>query len=169
MASRMRFHLPGLLLALLLLSLLQQSCSYSFKGSLPPHLRTVALPVMENRTPEFGITEDLSQRIYDRMLQDGLLRMASEETADSRLDLVLVELREQEQDIDPEEGTTRVRLTLRVKASFTDVVESRELWSKTLSEWGDYSPTGSPTREEALDTAVSKLVESINQQLLADW
>jgi hypothetical protein len=156
------------LLLTLCLSLLL-SCSYSFKGSLPPHLKTVDIPAMENRTPEYGVAEDLDRRLYERMLQDGLLRIASAEQASSRLSLVLLEVREVEQDIDEEQSTTRVRLTLKVKAEFFDLIEDRSLWVKTISEWGDYSPTGSPDRDEALDTAVDKLVESINQQMLADW
>lgn len=167
-SSRVRLR-SLLLLVLLPLATLLSGCSYSFKGSLPPHLRTIAIPVMENRTPEFGVAEDLSQRVYDRMLQDGLLRVGAEDSASSRLDMILLDIRELEQDVDATQGTTRVRLTIKIKASFIDQIEERELWNKTLSEWGDYSPTGSPTREDALDEAVSKLVESINQQMLSDW
>ena len=43
------------------------SCSfYSMSGSIPPHIKTIAIPLIENETSEFGIAEDIT---------DGLLKV----------------------------------------------------------------------------------------------
>jgi outer membrane lipopolysaccharide assembly protein LptE/RlpB len=157
------------LILLLLLAPLLGGCAYSFKGSLPPHLRTVAIPPIENRTAEFGVAEELTELVLARFLRDGLLKVSGEESADSRLDLAFTQISEAPFAYTSEEQTTQVRLTIRLQAEFWDRVENRSLWKKDFSEWGTYDPNGTPTRSDAIAEAAGRLVEAINQQLVADW
>ncbi len=163
-----RRHFP-LVLGLLLVLGLCAACSYSFKGSLPPHLRTVAIPPIVNETAEFGVAEDLGELVLARFLRDGLLRVTDEERADSRLVLSFKQISEAPFAYSQDEVTSQVRLTIRLHGEFMDRVEDRELWQKDFSEWGTYDPNGTPTRADAIAEAARKLVEAINQQLVADW
>jgi len=145
------------------------ACSYSFKGSLPPHLRTVAIPAIVNETAEFGVAEDLGELVMARFMRDGLLRVTDEGRADSRLVLSFTQISEAPFAYNQDEVTSQVRLTIRLRGEFLDRVEDRQLWQKDFSEWGTYDPNGSPTRADAIAEAARKLVEAINQQLVADW
>jgi len=162
---------PRLLPPLLALSLalLLGACSYSFKGSLPPHLKTVSIPPIGNTTAEFGVAEDLTDLVLARFLRDGLLRVTDEAASDSRLVLTFTQIGEAPFAYGADERTTQVRLTIRLKAEFWDKVEDRSLWSREFSEWATFDPNGTPTRAEAVTVAAGKLVEAINQQLVADW
>ena len=164
MSRRRLFRLP-LLLALLLTS----GCSYSFKGSLPPHLKSVSIPSIVNQTAEFGVAEELTDLVLARFLRDGLLKLTDEAAADSRLSLTFTDIREAPFAYGSDERTTQVRLTIRLKAEFWDKVEDRSLWSREFSEWGTFDPNGTPTRSDAIAEAAGRLVEDINQQLVADW
>ncbi|MDP2359593.1 MAG: LptE family protein [bacterium] len=155
--------------AALILLLLVCSCSYSFKGTLPPHLRTVAIPPIANQTAEFGVAEELNELVLARFLRDGLLKVTDEANADSRLDLVFMQIGESAFAYSQDEQTSLVRLTIRLQAEFWDRVEDRSLWRKDFSEWATYDPSGTPTRAEAIAEAAKRLVEAINQQLVADW
>lgn len=160
---------PAIQLLLGLLLTLGCACSYSFKGSLPPHLRTVAIPSIENKTAEFGVAEDLGDLVMSRFLRDGLLRVTDEAQADSRLLLSFTQISEAPFAYNQDEITSQVRLTIRLHGEFQDQVEDRQLWQKDFSEWGTYDPNGTPTRADAIAEAARKLVEAINQQLVADW
>ena len=144
-------------------------CSYSFKGTLPPHLKTVAIPPIANQTAEFGVAEELTDLVLARFLRDGLLKVTDEAGADSRLDLAFVQISEAPFAYNDQEQTSLVRLTIRLQAEFWDRVEERSLWKRDFSEWGTYDPSGSPTRSDAIAEAAGRLVEAINQQLVADW
>lgn len=145
------------------------ACTYSFKGTLPPHLRTVDIPPIENRTAEFGVAEELTDLVLARFLRDGLLKVTDEASADSRLELAFVQLSEAPFAYSQDEQTSLVKLTIRVQAEFWDRVEDRSLWRKDFSEWGTYDPNGTPSRADAIAEAAGRLVESINQQMAADW
>ncbi|UCE05762.1 MAG: hypothetical protein JSW07_19560, partial [bacterium] len=60
----------NIFLSLLLLALFH--CGYySFSGSsLPSHIRTIAVPMFENRTTEFGVREDITDALINEFTQD---------------------------------------------------------------------------------------------------
>lgn len=151
-----------------LLALLLLAGCYSFKGSLPPHLKSVAIPLMENETAEIGLAEEIGQLVIERFLSDGLLKVSSLEAADAVLHLTLKRIVESAADFDQGETVTRVKVTVSVAGRFEDLVEDRERWAKTFQEWGDFDPD-TETRDDAIDEAVEKIVQSINAQLLSEW
>ncbi len=155
----------GVFVALLLLC---GACAYSFRGTLPPHLDSIAIPLMENRTPEAGITEDLTDLLREEFLQEGLFKVSSLERADCRLDATLLSVSERADNFTDEDVVTNIRLSLRVEVHFVDLVEDRELWVDTFNEFGLFDPD-SETRDDAIDEAVEKLVQKINQRILSDW
>ena len=62
-----------------------QSCGfYSLSGSLPPHIKTISIPMVENETAEFGIAENISDGIQERFNDEGILRVINN-NADSIL------------------------------------------------------------------------------------
>ena len=160
-----RVGLRQLILMFLLLSL---SCSYSFKGSLPEHLRVVVIPQVVNETSEFGIEQSLTDLLRDRTIEEGLLRLGSEEWADCRLQIHLLQITDAPHDYDESETLRSIRTTLRIQADFEDLVEGRLLWSKKFNEWGDYDADDG-LREVAIEEAVDKLILAIHEQMLADW
>jgi hypothetical protein len=157
--------LLGTTLAVLLAT---SSCSYSFKGSLPAHLKVITIPMVENETAEFGISQELTELLRNRTLEEGLLRLGSEETADCSLLITLLQINDSPHDYDESETLKSIRTTLKVNVSFVDLVEGQELWVKSFNEWGEYEPdVGS--RDEAIAEAVDKLIQAVHEEMLADW
>jgi len=63
---------------------------YSFSGStLPSYLKTVGVPVFENRTAEFGIDEDITGIIIDAIRRDNTLKISDPGNADALLNGVV--------------------------------------------------------------------------------
>ena len=50
------------------------SCGYySFKGALPSHIKTVAIPLFENNTAYPNVAEDITNMIVDEFISDNSL------------------------------------------------------------------------------------------------
>ena len=65
---------------------LVMSCGfYSMAGSIPPHIKTIAIPLMDNETAEFGLAEDITDGIIDQFNEEGILGITDEVSAHSIL------------------------------------------------------------------------------------
>ena len=64
---------PALALALLALGL--TGCGYSFRGDLPDHIKTVAVPVFTNRTAEPAVENWLTSAVVEAYATNGRLRV----------------------------------------------------------------------------------------------
>ena len=80
--ERMKFRILFNILILFGILFVPGCGYYSLKGSLPPHLKTVAIPLMENKTAEFGITETLTDAVTDEFVRDGSLKITDRSSAD---------------------------------------------------------------------------------------
>lgn len=79
---------------LLLGALALPGCAgYRLGSMLPPEIKTVHIPVVENETLEPNIEFDVTQAIISRMQRDGSLEVASEGNADAMLSVTLTEYR----------------------------------------------------------------------------
>ena len=75
---------PALGLALLAVGL--AGCGYSFRGTLPDHIRTVAVPVFTNKTAEPAVATFLTSAVVEAFSSNGRLRVVRPEEADAILD-----------------------------------------------------------------------------------
>jgi len=49
------------------------ACGYSFRGTLPPHVRTVAVPIFFNRTQEPGVESIITRAVVQAFATNGRL------------------------------------------------------------------------------------------------
>src|SRR5437879_11767487 len=61
-------------------------CGYGLRGTLPSHLKTIAIPTFANRTSEPGVENFLTRAVVDAFSTNGRLRVVGPETADSILE-----------------------------------------------------------------------------------
>ncbi len=150
--------------------LLSAGCGiYSFSGStLPPHIRTVAVPLFENRTPEFGIDQSLTDGIIEAISQDNTLKISDPDNADSIIEGAIVRIEDRADTYDQAEQASAYRVTITVKASFTDRKDRKVFWDETLTQWGRYD-NSETSREEGLREAIRKLGEDIINRSVSGW
>jgi hypothetical protein len=60
-------------------------CGYSIQGTLPPHIRTIAVPVFANKTAEPGVEAVVTRAVVEAFSTSGRLRVGTPETADAIL------------------------------------------------------------------------------------
>jgi hypothetical protein len=161
----------GNLLALPLVIIL--GCSYSFKGgTVPPHLKSVAIPVVDDASGygDPSLREQFTRELTLRFITDATLELADRNTADAVLEGSIVEVRDAPNVLQGGENVAQRRITVRVKMAFNDLKLRKKMWEKEFSNWGDYPSGGGLTQREAgISEAVRKITEDILNDTVAGW
>ena len=80
----MRQRLGGLALALAAVAV--GACGYSYRGTLPSHVRTVAVPIFLNRTSEPGVESIITRAVVQAFSTNGRLQVVRLADADAVLE-----------------------------------------------------------------------------------
>ncbi len=72
--------------AVLLLAALLGGCGYTVNGTLPSHIKTVAVPIFQNRTSEPAIEGLITRAVVEAFSTNGRLKVVSRDQADAVLD-----------------------------------------------------------------------------------
>lgn len=154
-------------------ALLVVGCSYSFKGgTVPPHLKTVAIPVVEDVSGygDPSLREQFTRELTQRFISDATLELADRTTSDAVLEGTIVDVRDAPNVLQGGENVAQRRITVRVKVKFNDLKLRKMIWDKEFSNWGDYPSGGGLTQRQAgIEEAVRKLTEDILNDTVAGW
>ena len=76
-----------------ILILLCNSCAYySFKGSLPVHIKNICIIPVINESNEFSAAELLNDELNTYMLSENILDIVSPDNADSQLEIIIKDM-----------------------------------------------------------------------------
>jgi hypothetical protein len=140
-------------------------CTYSFKGgTVPAHLKTIAIPLVQDQSG-YGdptLRDDLTQQLVDRFTNDNTLQIADRNSADSMLEGVVTDVKDAPSVVQAGEQVAARRITVTVHVTFEDLKLRKKVWEKDFSNWGDYPSGGGLTqRNDGIKEAVRKLTEDI--------
>src|SRR5712692_11412745 len=71
---------------LLLLAVVGGGCGYTLGGNLPPHVKTVAVPIFKNLTQQPAIENVITAAVVNAFANGGRLKVVPVEQADSVLE-----------------------------------------------------------------------------------
>jgi hypothetical protein len=168
---------PGLAALILLAAAGGAGCGvYGFSSSLlPAHIRTVAVPLPENRTNRSDLAAALADSLTEAFLADQTLKLAGERDADSVVEGVILEYRREPFTYDAQENVQTYRLEIVMEARFVDVRKNKVIWErKRLAQWDTYNFAevgGKPpeTEEIGIGRVLGKLTDDIVNQTLQAW
>src|SRR5207245_9971778 len=98
-------------------------CGYGLRGTLPSHLKTIAIPTFANRTSEPGGENFLTRAVVDAFSTNGRMRVVGPETADSILEGEVTGYEVQSLAFDASAHVSRYRLMVTLHRRFRDVSE----------------------------------------------
>jgi outer membrane lipopolysaccharide assembly protein LptE/RlpB len=128
----------GALVALSAL-LLGAGCGYSWRGTLPEHIRTVGIPVFANRTQWPNIETALTAAVASAFATDGRLKVVNPSEADAILEGEIVNYQVTVLAFDSNANPQQYRLFVTVNVSFRDVRRGVMLFEQRgLQERVDY-------------------------------
>jgi lipopolysaccharide assembly LptE-like protein len=163
--------------ALCLIAACAGSCAYSTSAALlPPHLKTVAIPVFENGTTEYALPQEITDAVILRFVQDNHLRVVPERSASSVIRGKVVGYRNGVFGFSEQVRAQEYRVTITVSVIFKDLVKNREVWSETaLTKTSNYYVTPVPgdttahTEVDGRREAVLKIADEILARSVQGW
>jgi hypothetical protein len=148
-------------------------CVYSFTGaSVPPHLKTVAIPLVDDQSGlgEPGLREKFTTELIQLFTADNSLEVADRGTSDSILEGAILSVSDAPAVVTQGEQVTRRRVTITARFAFQDMKQRKKLWDKTFSSWGDYDSGGGLSQRQAgLQEALRKIAEDVLLETVSGW
>ena len=158
-------RLGGLALAVAILGL--GACGYSFRGTLPSHIKTVAVPIFLNRTQEPGVDSIITKAVAQAFATNGRLRVVRPADADAILEGEITNYGVAPIAYDPALNIQLYRLVVVLNLRMRDVRRNTVLFQQAnVTEQADFRVAGPVSdtiaREEtALTQASGEIARSI--------
>ncbi|MBD3235168.1 MAG: hypothetical protein GF330_00500 [Candidatus Eisenbacteria bacterium] len=154
-------------------------CGYSFSGSsLPGHIRSIAIPVLENESLDATIADEATRSLTDRFLEDNRLKIAGATRADCVLEGTVKRYERKVYSYDASENPEQYIVVIEVAVVLKDRVKNRDLWSdEALQATATYAADEAagkddPNRtaeEEARLEALELLAQDVLARTLEQW
>jgi hypothetical protein len=175
------------------LSLLCIDCGYySLAGSIPPHIRSISIPLLDNQTAEFGISEGITDNLLEKFTDENILRVVDVDNSDSILRGSIVQAEDIPYTYSKEEVVGEYRFTVAIDIEWIDVANDEVLLEKRFKGWGAYGIGGDISSDEidndgdgliddedtdeigdartfATKVAVGKIAQDILNDILTTW
>ena len=187
--NRQLFYLGSIFF---ILTLLVNCGFYSMAGSIPPHIRSISIPLLDNETAEFGISEEITDNLLEKFTDENILRVVDEENSDSILRGSIVQAEDIPYTYSKEEVVGEYRFTISIDVEWVDVANDKILLQKIFKGWGAYGIGGDISTDEidndgdgliddedsdeigdarsfATKIAVGKIAQDILNDILTTW
>ena len=154
-------------LGLVLFALGLAGCGYSFRGNLPDHIKTVAVPIFTNKTSEPAVESLMTSAVVEAYATNGRLRVVRPEEADAVLDGELVGYSVQSIAFDNQANVRVYRLLVTMNIKLRDVRRNAVLFEQQgLKEKSDFQVLGAVSQtigaeEGAVRSAARDIARSI--------
>src|SRR6266498_4388784 len=155
---------------LFLLSVLVGGCGYSLGGNLPPHVKTVAVPIFKNLTQQPAIENVITSAVVNAFANGGRLKVVPVEQADSILEGEIVGYTVDSIAFDSSINAQVFRLRVTVNIQFRDVRNNTMLWRQEgLEERSDFRARGdvSETLSQERVGAASQAAVDIGRRIVS--
>ena len=153
----------------LVFTLILSGCGvYSFSGSMSSGIESVAVPVFENESVEYGIAEDLTSGVIEGFVADNTLKVISRSKADAVLEGIILSYDRSAYTYDENDQVQeyKVNITAKVRLSKSD---GSPVWEEeSLTGYGIYS-ADDETEEEGKSRSIEKIAEDIVNRTVKDW
>ena len=150
---------------------LQNACGpYSFSGSSSPHIKTVAIPIFQDQTSEFGIKEKLTDVVIQEFTKDNTLRVTDRRNADSLIEGTIVRVDDRAGAFTSDERVQDIKIFITVQVRYQDLKKRKAIWEEEISQWGTFNPDEGPqSRSAGIDEALAKIAGEILNKSVSGW
>ena len=168
-------------------------CSYySMAGSIPANINNVYIPLIENDTAEFEISENLTSKITQEIAIQNILKITDNSNSDSTILGVITSATDGPFTFDSNEQVDEYRFSISLKILWVDNENEKNLIEKTFTGFGNYSVNNDPSsdgidndndgildeddddefgdsRELAINIAINKIASDVVNSILSTW
>ena len=168
-------------------------CSYySMAGSIPANINNVYIPLIENDTAEFEISENLTSKITQEIAIQNILKITDNSNSGSTILGVITSATDGPFTFDSNEQVDEYRFSISLKILWVDNENEKNLIEKTFTGFGNYSINNDPSsdgidndndgildendddefgdsRELAINIAINKIASDVVNSILSTW
>ena len=148
--------------------LLAPGCSYTFnESSLPGHIHTVAIPVVDNQTIEPAIAQEVTDAISNQFLRDGSLQVVPEGVAHSAVYATITRYVNRVFGFNAAEQTEEFEVVVVMAVELKDLVKRKTVWKDERmvgrTTYFVVETKGQPARDElsGRQDAIQRLAEDV--------
>ena len=157
------------LILLIPLFLLFNCGYYSFSGSGLKGIKSVAVPLFEDQTQEYGLRESLTQMVVDAYIQDNNLKVVNQKNSDSILYGTITAYLREAHTFDENENVKEYKIRIFVKVTLEETQKKKIIWEEdNLEGWAIYSAVDE-TEDDGKEKALEKLAEDIVNRTVKGW
>ena len=168
-------------------------CSYySMAGSIPANINNIYIPLIENDTAEFDISENLTSKITQEIAIQNILKITDDSNSDSTILGVITSATDGPFTFDNNEQVDEYRFSISLKILWVDNENEKNLIEKTFTGFGNYSINNDPSsdgidndndgildendddefgdsRELAINIAINKIASDVVNSIFSTW
>tara|TARA_B100001146_G_scaffold106398_1_gene94074 strand:- start:1822 stop:2391 length:570 start_codon:yes stop_codon:yes gene_type:complete len=180
------------IISLHLIFLLFGCAYYSMAGSIPVNIKNVSIPLFNNETVEFELSEKLTSEIIQEISSQNIIKITNDLDSDSIINGSITSVSDGPYVFNNNEQVSEYRFSLSVKVAWIDNTNDSALFEKTFSAFGTYSIDNDPSsdgldndndgiidgddsdefgdsRELAINVAINKIAVDIVNTVLSTW
>ena len=140
-------------------------CGYHLVGagsSLPPHLKTISIPVFKNTSSQPEIHRELTSAVLEAFISDGRLKVAKKGNADLVMDATLVFYQKRNVSFGSQDLVSNIIIEVEIDLTITDQIKNKIFMKEKFKTQWDYKSTSDVAateraRLEAVDLAFQDL------------
>lgn len=143
---------------------------YSFKGALPSHIQSVAIPIFIDKSSYPGMQEKVTDTVTEAFVSDNSLKVVDESKADIILNGTIQSVTQKAAAIKAGETVSEYQMHVSVKIVSEDIKKSKKLYEKVFRQYGIMSSSaGQDEKDKAIDDAIQLITEDIINTTLGGW
>jgi len=135
------------------------SCSfYSFRGSIPVHIKSISISPIQNNTIESQAADDIKVSLENTFIDENILKLLPSGDSSSRLDIILLEFSDLPYSYSTNnissigyETLSEKEIKIKVKVSWYDLISDVLLFDKQFSGSGIYNPSQQDIGSDQID------------------
>jgi len=147
-------------------------------GTIPPHIKNVAIDQTKNNTAEFNLGEDMTDMLISKMQLENLLPLSDESVALSIIYTAITRVSDNVYSYDESDVVKEYKLSISIDFRWYDTVNEVDIMKKGLSDYKVYysdsfnnslSPNDQITRETALELLMDQMADKVLTELTSQW
>jgi len=144
---------------------------YTFTGHGIGGVATIAVDPIQNQTTEFGLSDDLTDAIISKLLNDRTLSLSQKNSADAILTGAVVSISDSPLSYSSSEIVTEYQVKVTVNFALVIPDQTNPLWEGRIVADGSYpySEGSLENRNAGIKTALDRIADDLINKLTSDW
>jgi len=164
----MKYRLVLTLVLLLLIGAIIGCGVYTFNPKGKATLSSLAVKRFENKTPEYGLTDKITDDIIDALIADGTFKILPSDAAESILEGVLIRYQRKPYTYDQNDQVQEYKVEMDFDITLKKADDDSQIWNERINQIAIYDVVDE-TEEDAQQKVVVLLIEDIINKTTRSW